>query len=115
MSTNLSKADIYTQQNFFTSFLSTQFLQQIENQITEDLPVYGENEDDDCCISLVEKQIQSRNPIQIRRLKIFQSKQYSNQSGTNYLNQLQKKAEFCDLPNFKMDQILSFIFFLQTQ
>ena len=114
LSANLATADIDTQQNFFISFLGNNLLQQIENQITEDLPVYGETDVSHSCMKLIESQIHSRNPLPIGRLKMFQTRHFSGQTCTNFLNLLQKRAEFCDLQNFDTSQILSFIFLANT-
>ena len=100
LSANLATADIDTQQNFFISSLGNILLQQIENQITEDMPVYGETDVSHSCMKLIESQIHSRNPLPISRLKMFQTCHFSGQTCTPRPRDRLPRAELTSQVNY---------------
>ena len=111
IASNLQKAPIVTQQAYFRQCISSQLANLLDSHISQDLSVYPDPNiaGDDSCIGLLQKEIEKRHPLTLRRLALFSTKQNVNMSFTDYVAIVKKKSETADISNFNSDNILSYI------
>ena len=111
IASNLQKAPIVTQQAYFRQCISSQLANLLDSHISQDLSVYPDPNivGDDSCIGLLQKEIEKRHPLTLRRLALFSTKQNVNMSFTDYVAMVKKKSETADISNFNSDNILSYI------
>ena len=111
IASNLQKAPIVTQQAYFRQCISSQLANLLDSHISQDLSVYPDPNiaGDDSCIGLLQKEIEKRHPLTLRRLALFSTKQNVSMSFTDYVAMVNKKSETADISNFDADNILSYI------
>ena len=111
VASNLQKAPIVTQQAYFRQCISSQLANLLDSHISQDLAVYADPDiqDDDSCMGILQKEIERRHPLTLRRLALFSTKQSINMTFTDYVAMVKKKSETADISNFDADNILFYI------
>ena len=105
----LDKSRPITQQAFFRQCLTAELSSLIDSKITDDLEVFSSNEDGNSCIAILKLFMEKQNPIQLRRLHLFQTKQLPGEDFGSFVATLQKHQENADLANFTEDSIMGFL------
>ena len=106
---NLKSAAVVIQQTYFRQCLNEGLSNILDSKITDDLPVFCINPDDDSCLKLLEEEIETRNPLTLTRLALFNAQQGKRQSFKDYVAHMQKLQESADLANFTPDAMMGFL------
>ena len=110
LGSGLKNADVSLQQSYFRECLSPQLASLLDSQIDDTLAVYPDPEipNDNSCMEVLQKAIEVRFPLTLRRLGLFTIKQNSL-SFSDYVAKIKKRAETADIGNLSADNVLSYV------